>query len=193
MLLTRQGLQAEARRIAAVLRRDLVLTHYRSAGYLNRVDATTGEQRDGMIFVGMDDWSNTADVTRFDSNLRPKWNRRVIWYATSRESEKLSPRGDRKLGQLIRKVVDTGPILFPLPYTAFGPMMASPQASTNDFKVYSRNVVMFGAQLDPATETVTAHLVLRERSGTAPTGDKQIVESFEVFIDTHPENTWPAL
>lgn len=193
LMLTRQGLQAEGRRIATVIRRDLVLTHFRSAGTRNRVDAVTGEQRDGLMFVGLDNWSDTTDTSRFDANLRPIWNRWVVWYATRDESEKLAPPGDLERGQLIRKVVDTGPIFFPLPYGNFSAFLTTPMISTNDYKLYSRNVVGFSVSLDHATETVIVHLVLRQRAGAAPTGTKQTVESFEIYLDTHPENTWPAL
>lgn len=192
MLVTRQGLQAEARRISSVLRRDLVLTHYRTAEVEDRT-ATNGSERDGLMFVGLDNWSNTVDPARFDENLRPIWNRRVMWYATRDDTEKLNPPGDSELGQLVRKVVNPAPILFPLPYGNFLSFMVSPMDRSVDYKIYSRNVVSFAVRLDPATETVMAHLVLRQGAGVGPGGAKQTVESFEVFIDTHPENTWPAL
>lgn len=197
-LVLRQGIQSEARRIAALMRRDLLVTSYQTVTTLDRTSPATPaplNERDAISFATLDDWNNQAN---YDMTRKPRWNRFLAWYATTLDPEELAPWGRPELGQLLRKEVTpvspSPPMSFSIPMTnpTLGVITASPAASSDVYSVLSRNVLHFSVRTDAANENVVVHLVLREQGIQSATGMKRQVETFECFFDMRPENTWPS-
>lgn len=198
-LVVRQGVQSEARRIAVLLRRDLVVTHFRSVGTIARTSPDNPpplNARDVLTFATLDDWSNPAN---FDSTLKPIWNRYLAWYGTQIDGEEEPGLGAIELGQLVRKEVipnnPSPPILLPLPMLDPNPntLMVSPGATCESYRILTRNLLHFSVSTDEAEQNVRVHLALRQRGFQSATGQKQDTETFECYIDLRPENTWPGL
>lgn len=197
-LVVRQGIQSEARRISALMRRDLVVTSYRTASTLDRTSALGTaplNERDMLSIGSLDSWT---DSSNYDSTRKPLWNRYTVWYATSSDVEEGPPPDRPELGQLIRKqVIPTSPappIIFPMPMQnpSLGSLTASPDANADGFQILSRNLLHFSVTLDPADENVIVHIVLRQPGLESATGQKRETETFECHFDIRPENTWPS-
>ncbi|MEW6279177.1 MAG: hypothetical protein AB1758_11170 [Candidatus Eremiobacterota bacterium] len=198
-LLVRQGIQSEARRVSALLRRDLVVTHFRSTSTVDRTSPMTPaplNERDILCFSGLDNWS---DASNFDDTLKPQWNRYIQWYATTIDPEEEPPYGKPELGQLVRKEVvpnsPAPPIAFPLPMLDPMPdtLTATPSGGGDAYRILSRNVLHFSITTDSDEENVLVHLILRQPGFQSATGLKRENETFECFIEMRPENTWPGL
>lgn len=197
-LVVRQGIQSEARRISALMRRDLVVTSFRTASTLDRTSALAAaplNERDLVSMATLDSW---IDSSNYDSTRKPLWNRYTVWYATSSDAEKSPPPGRPELGQLVRKqVIPTSPappVIFPMPMQnpSLGSLTVSPDANTDGFQILTRNLLHFSVTLDPADENVMVHIVLRQPGLESATGQKRETETFECHFDIRPENTWPS-
>ncbi|MEW6282751.1 MAG: prepilin-type N-terminal cleavage/methylation domain-containing protein [Candidatus Eremiobacterota bacterium] len=190
-LVVRQGIQSEARRVSALLRKDLTATHFNGTSVLDRIDGA-GQERDALSIPTVNNWS---DPGNFDQFQKPQWNRYLVYYATVDDTEKNPPLGDPNRGQLFRKQIDPGAtMVFPLPYGNLGGALSSPTAPAGDFetfKLLTSNVESFAAEKSLADEMVRVRLVLRQP--TRSPGQSQEVEKFEIFVEMHPENTWPSL
>lgn len=186
LLVTRQGIQTELRRINALLRRDVALTDFRSLGVVEGDSATTSDERDAVCFVGVDSWTDRAN---FDDYLKPLWNIYVLYYGTRNQNDKVPPSGDPSLGQLIRKeVVQSIPFPVPLEKGFLGNAIATPGTS---YKLLTRNLVSFKAELNQMEENLRVHLVLRSDRNATTLGRQRESELIECYIDMRPENTWP--
>lgn len=197
-LVVRQGIQSEARRISALMRRDLVVTSYRTTSTLDRTCALSAaplNERDVISMGGLDSWT---DASNYDETRKPLWNRYTVWYATSSDGEESPPPGRPELGQLVRKqVIPTNPappIIFPMPMQnpTLGSLTASPGANADVFQILTRNLLHFSVTLDPADENVMVHIVLRQPGLESATGQRRETETFECHFDIRPENTWPS-
>jgi len=187
LLVTRQGIHSELRRINALLRRDVTLTDYRSLGVIDRVAQDVSEERDSVCMVGVDAWT---DRTNFDDYLKPQWNIYVIYYGTLKQNDKIPPAGTREFGQLIRSEFSQSiPFPVPLPEVWVNGTISTPGAAPS--KLLTRNLVAFEAEINQIDENLKVHLVLRSESGATTGGRLRESEMIECYIDIRPENTWP--
>lgn len=187
MLVTRQGIQSELRRINALLRRDVTLTDYRSLGVIDRVADDTPEERDSVCMVGVDAWTKRSN---FDEYLKPQWNIYVLYWGTLKQNDKVPPAGTRELGQLIRAEF-TQSIPFPVPLSEVWVNGTTSNPTVVTHKLLSRNLLCFEAELNQLDENLRVHLVLRSESGATTGGRMRESEMIECYIDMRPENTWP--
>lgn len=187
LLVARQGIQSELRRINALLRRDVTLTDYRSLGVIDRVAQSTPNERDSVCMVGVDAWTDRGN---FDDYLKPQWNIYVLYWGTLKQSDKVAPPGNPELGQLIRAEFSQSiPFPIPLPEVWVNGTTANPGAAP--YKLLSRNLVSFEAELNQLDENLRVHLVLRSETGATTVGRQRESEMIECYIDMRPENTWP--
>ncbi len=188
LMVSRQGIQSEIRRIQALLRRDVTLTDYRSVGVEDRVAAVGTGERDALNFVGVDAWTDRAN---FDQYLKPRWNIYVMYYATCGISDRVGGGGDRELGQFIRKeLVQDVPYPVPL-LPSFTKTYLDTPSTGDSYKLLSSAVQSFEVNISQVDENIQAHVVLRSERGATGSGRLRESEIIECYIDMRPENTWP--
>ena len=167
-----QGAAGDLARIATSLKRDLRRTHARTVSIISR-DHPSGAPRDGLCLGTLQDWNDPAS---FDGiNGLPKWDRYVIYYATSD-------------GKLIRSRLDpSSPDFSPVPFPAYSEAYLSDDPSLNPsqqtgYVLLSEQVEDFECEL--AGNSVQARIRIRGEGGRT----ERVVEA---ILDVLAENTWP--
>lgn len=182
----RSGIQGDARRVKAVLERDVRLTHFASIGVVER-NVTTSDgiqvRRDGVAMVALSDWNNSSN---FSAGVSPLWDRYSIFYATS---------GD--LGKLIHQEIEPGGVLAALvPYPVLGSNLnEDPDANADVYSsgVLCENVLEFKLERDEARQLLNVNLRLRGRQGSTMLSGQTVDESHEVVLSLRAWNTFPEL
>lgn len=185
----RQGLEGDARRIAAKLRKDIALSSFQTVSALNRTTTASGPtlRRDAYAVGALSDWSDSAN---FRPGLGlPRWNQYIVCYAT------LDPEG-----RLLRQVISPTSVPsdgFLTPYAALSTNLANTPSYNSDVAnttTLSNQIESFQAEPDLSENTVTLTCSLRRRQGQKKAGtNKEIDESFEFRLLVKAKNTWPDI
>ncbi len=185
-----QGSQNDIRRIMAAIQRDLTSTHHKSVSLVDR-DSASGNQRDGICVVSLDNWN---DPGNFDTYLRPKWNRYVVYYAT------LEEKGQNQTGRLIREVCIPGSNVGPYEFDKFlnSPgyyLTEGPAANTIDItsQVLTDRLWKFELTNNLVAQSVSLRLALRNPPQNTATGTEREMHSMEILQEIKPANTWPQI
>lgn len=179
----RQGIEGDARRIAARLRQDLATTDFRTVSSVTRTVAT--DRRDGLAMAALSDWN---EPTKFDAIGLPKWDRYKVYYATQE-----SP------GRLIRQEVNPSGMPtdgWVAPYANLSlNLQDNPQLNLSVLNSNSLSdiVVRFTAEPDFADNTVTVNCRLRKIGPQKAQTLQRADENLEFRLLLKARNTWPDI
>lgn len=177
----RQGTENQLRSIKLLLQRDLELSDFWLMSIAPR--STADGDRDALCVSALSDW---ADPVRFDSTTdRPRWDRRVVWYAT-REPD----------ARLYRQVVEPGGVLSG-PYADLTSNLSEVNPEGNQDVVYSR-ILSRGVRNFRVTNrlqngTVTVDLKLLAEGRRRPNTATKTQENLEITLVFQPRNTFPKI
>lgn len=182
----RTGAVGDIHTLNRVAGRDLSLTHiYSTRSHSRTVSTPRGNaRRDGLCLVGMADWG--ADSAFETATGLPKWNRWIVYYATS-EPE----------GRLMRVEFDRGAPFYPLePLSDLDPWMAEdPATLPGDTRVtiLCQNVHSFEVNSDEYQRLISLNLKLYNRAGKRMASEHQVEEFLEAQLEVSPMNSYPEL
>jgi hypothetical protein len=180
----RQGLEGDARRIAGKLRRDVVLTDFKTVGAIQRVDGTL--RRDALSVAALTDWNQDSN---FDPVINlPLWDQFVVIYSTKGLA-----------GKLIRQVVDVPGVPsqgWSSPYPGLGGNIQDDPSLNADVVgsgVLSNQVEEFLVTPDISENSVTIRCKLR-RTGLQKAGSNDKAdETMEFTLLLKTKNSWPDI
>ncbi|MBI3928890.1 MAG: hypothetical protein HY319_25335 [Armatimonadetes bacterium] len=181
----RTGLQGDSQRVAAVLEREVKLTHYASLGTESRVVNIPGGlqvRRDALAMAALSDWS---DPDKFLGGVSPRWDRYVVLYATT-EPE----------GRLVCQVIDPDANPTLQPYPGLASNIRDDPAANDDVsssRILSDRVLSFEVEKVDANQLLDVRVRFRERGGKAMLSEAVVDETHELVMSLRAWNTFPNL
>ena len=193
LLDVRQGMQGNALKARNSLERDFSLSHYDSteSSECHLGNDLAGARRDAVCMLGLSNWN---DADRFSDLGYPRWDRFIVYYATTTE----------EAGRLIRLELKPVTIADPAQGLRIAPLSVTFLAGLeaggpgSDWIVVNRQTIMdkldvFEAQCDDTTQTVSVRLTGSQTDALRPGGMKRIDEGMEAVFRFDPMNTSPRL
>ena len=189
VLVAQQGLESQLRRFTAVVRRELLVTHY--GGVCVHTTPTAIEEgttfdRHAVCFPGLSDWY--ASGAYEPTTGLPNWNRYILYYATTE-----SP------GRLFRCLIDPGAVFAAGPLTAFSnnpqlyvPLDPKTVPGQVSITTLATDLLEFRVGLNLQETAIQLNLkLLDNRSNKLSGGRNQEIQ--EVNLRVTPLNTVPKL
>jgi hypothetical protein len=196
LAVTRQGIEGEARRVAALIENDLLNSHYQSINIIRRtfnVDIDNDGEKElavaryGVCMVGLRGWDEPGNFD-FVTGM-PIWNEHIVYYATDEEEGRLirqiiRPPGGAKVSQYRL-----------LTFSSANNMNLNPATNRNQqsYITLSTHVLDFNAATENSNQAVRVALKLRGKNVRRATSDKRVDETFQMERRITPENTFPRL
>lgn len=183
--ITRQGLLGESERIRIKLTGDFKPSHHATLEVVARQTTLadgTDVPRFAVSFATLSDWK---DPDNFTVQGLPRWNRYIVYYATTEES-----------GRMIRQVVDPGLFFPPRPYAALGSQISlDPTNNQNVIQttVLSNNVLSFEVERNEARQLLDINLKLRDGGQFRENSASKVQEVQESIFSLEALNTYPRL
>lgn len=183
--ITRQGLLGESERIRIKLTGDFKPSHHATVAVAVRQTTLadgTDVQRDGVAFATLSDWK---DSSNFTVQGLPRWNRYVVYYATTEAS-----------GRMVRQLVEPGGNFPPRPYAALGTNLSlDPTNNLNVLQttVLSKNVLSFEVERNEERQLLDINLKLRDGGRFEANSTRKVDEVQESIFSLEALNTYPRL
>jgi hypothetical protein len=183
----RSDVTTEARRLVLFLEGELRSTAYFSLSVHQR--QVSGEHRDGMCFVSMNDWSRVDSYNAIED--QPSWNRYIVYYATDHGVA----------GKLVRMVLNPPAAeVGSFPYGKFSsdqllymptdPLDYDKTTDVTNVRVLATKVKSFEVKLLPVTQEVEVTTLLRQNGIMSRRGDRtREGGTFELKYIVTPQNT----
>ena len=191
----RQGIQADGLRVMTGLKSDLRRTAKGTVSIEHRTSAVavgaTNPDRDALVVGGLQNWADASNSNNFDlSSGQPKWNRYVVYYATTGEAN----------GKIYRVIIDPSPP--PISPKPIGPGLLGTindapdtnlfQGTTPGYVLLSENVEEFACE-DDGNGHFRVSLKLRSKRPARPGGAATTEdEVYQLKMSVATENSYPA-